>query len=307
MPPFDPVPDVRAAIWACKTRDYNMEGIPMFLALEDLAQGKSAMPVTGDGPLDDLARHYLDMLGGEPVHAAAAQEVLAAHHFVPAEGEDPGGPLLRAVNFHNTSRDRRGEYERQILELGERFAAIDEAGLHALLSGEGTLLSRPAVLPVLYEGYRNNYEVALPLIERAGLRAWFFVVTGFIDAPVEEQCAFARSHYIGLSGNDRPRERCAMTWDELRDVVARGHVVACHTTTHCAASSISTPDDARRELFHSRERLEEELGTEVQTLAWLLGAPYGEHHRADAGVRAAGYRLVFSNAKIQRIFEPSGP
>jgi peptidoglycan/xylan/chitin deacetylase (PgdA/CDA1 family) len=284
-----------------------MEGIPMFLALEDLARREPAMPVTGNGLLDDLARHYLDRLGGEPVHAAAAQEVLAAHHFVPADGEDFGGPLLRAVNFHDTSRDRWGKYEHQILDLGERFASIDEAGLHALLSGEGNPPPKPAVLPVLYEGYSNNYEVALPLIERAGLRAWFFVVTGFIDAPVGKQYAFARSHYIGLSGDDRPGERCAMTWDELRDVVARGHVVACHTTTHCAVSSISTPGNARRELLHSRERLEEELGIEVQTLAWLLGSPYGEHDRADAAVREAGYRLIFSNAKIQRISEPHGP
>jgi peptidoglycan/xylan/chitin deacetylase (PgdA/CDA1 family) len=308
MPHCDPVADVRAAIWACKARDYNMEGIPMFLRLEDLRPRARATPPSGDAHLERLARHYLDRLGGNPAHAAAAQEVLAAHHFDPVEGETSGGPYVRVVNYHNTSRERQAEHEREILGLGERFSAVDEAGLHALLSG-GELpgADAPGVLPVFYEGYRNNYEVALPMVERAGLRAWFFLVLAFVDAPVEGQYAFARSRYIGLAENDRPGRRCAMTWDELRDVVARGHVVACHTATHCAASSISTPEDARRELFGSRERLEEELGTRVQTLAWLLGAPYGEHDRADAAVRAAGYRLVFSNAKVQRIPESPVP
>lgn len=92
-----------------------------------------------------------------------------------------------------------------------------------------------------------------------------------------------------------------MTWDELRDVVARGHVVACHTATHCAIVDVRTPEDVQRELIGSRQRLEEELGREVRTLAWLSGASYGENERVDAAVREAGYRLVFSNTKIQHL------
>ena len=40
---------------------------------------------------------------------------------------------------------------------------------------------------------------------------------------------------------------------------------------------------------------------EVRILAWLSGAPYGENGRVDAAVREEGYRLVFSNTKIQRL------
>ena len=92
-----------------------------------------------------------------------------------------------------------------------------------------------------------------------------------------------------------------MTWDELRDVASRGHVVACHTATHCAISDVRTPEDVQRELVRPRRRLEQELGREVRTLAWLSGAPYGGNDRVDPAVREAGYRLVFSNTKIQRL------
>jgi peptidoglycan/xylan/chitin deacetylase (PgdA/CDA1 family) len=33
------------------------------------------------------------------------------------------------------------------------------------------------------DGYRDNYEVAFPILEAEGVRAAFFVATGFIDAP----------------------------------------------------------------------------------------------------------------------------
>jgi hypothetical protein len=61
------------------------------------------------------------------------------------------------------------------------------------------------------------------------------------------------------------------------------------------------PFGGQRELVDSRRRLEQELGCEVSTLAWLSGAPYGENDRVDPAVHEAGYRLIFSNAKIQRV------
>jgi peptidoglycan/xylan/chitin deacetylase (PgdA/CDA1 family) len=182
-----------------------------------------------------------------------------------------------------------------------RFGAVEEKDLDGLLSGRAWDGRKPPLIPVFYEGYRNNYDVALPLLERAGLRGWFFIPTSFIDTAVSEQYAFARAHHIGLTDEDRACDRCAMTWDELRDVAARGHVVACHTATHCAIVDVGTPEDIQRELIDSRRRLEQELEREVRILAWLSGVPFGENERVDAAVREEVYRLVFSNAKIQRL------
>lgn len=287
----------------------------MFVALEDLALGSRELPA--GGRLGRLAEDYLERLVGgrdriSPGDAATALEVLAAYHFDPVEGESlrtnaaslgghAAGPLVRAVNFHNTPRARADEIERWLLEAAELFAAVGERELDAMLDGPQGEPGKPLLMPVFYEGYRNNYEVALPMLERAGLRGWFFIPTAFIDTPVGEQYDFTRRHYIGLTGEDYPGKRCAMSWDELREVVARGHVVACHTATHCSIFDLRGPEDVRRELVDSRVRLEEELGVEVRTLAWLLGTSFGEDPRADAAVHAAGYRLVVSGAKIQRL------
>lgn len=215
-------------------------------------------------------------------------------------GSLPAGPLVRTINFHNTPARRAEEYARQLEAAAAYGSGAGEDDVLALLAGERRP-HRPIVLPLMFEGYRNNYDVALPLLERAGLRGWFIVPTGFVDCPVPEQKDFADAHHLGLTEDEHGDGRYAMTWDELRDVADRGHVIACHTATHCGVADIATPAAEHAELVVSRRRLEEELGREVRTLAWLWATAYGEDARADAAMRAAGYRLVISAARIQRI------
>jgi peptidoglycan/xylan/chitin deacetylase (PgdA/CDA1 family) len=210
--------------------------------------------------------------------------------------------LVRAINFHRTPPERRAEYERQLLAAGERYAAIGEDEAEALLAGAPWHAPRPPLLPVFFEGYRSNYEVALPLLERAGLRGWFFIPTTFLDTAPDAQRAFGHAHNIYLDPREEPGERHAMTWDELRDVAARGHVVACHTATHCSVADLRrAPQRARAELVDSKQRLEAELGTAVRTLAFLWGGAYGEDATVDAAVREAGYRMVMGGARLQRV------
>lgn len=211
------------------------------------------------------------------------------------------GRYLRLINFHNTTRARAREYERQLRAAGERFSPVTEQDLLALLDGEPWTKPKPGVVPVLYEGYRNTYDVALPLVEQAGLCAWFAVPSAFVDAPVAEQKALADRCHIGLVDEEPDDGRHAMSWDELRDAAARGHAVVCHTAHHVGIADLVDEAAIERELVGSRRRLEEELDREVRGLAFLYGSPYGLDARVDAAVRGAGYRYVVSNTKIQRI------
>ena len=58
----------------------------------------------------------------------------------------------------------------------------------------------------------------------------------------------------------------------------------------------------RRHLEAGHERLAgRQLGCEVRALTWLYATGFGEHPFADAHTLPAGYDLVISAAKIQRI------
>lgn len=209
------------------------------------------------------------------------------------------GPLVRAVNFHNTPRARAAEYERQVREWSRRFSSVNEDELDVYLATGRWMKSKPGLIVVMYEGYRNGYDVMLPLLDRYGLTGWFFVITGFVKAPPGEQFAFASGHDIDMETREYRDGRYAMTWEELRDV-GRRHVIASHTRSHISLAPLG-PAERESEVLGAQRDLEEHLGRKARAFASLGGPAYGEDAATDRLIDAAGYQFVFSNLRIQRL------
>ncbi len=209
------------------------------------------------------------------------------------------GREIRLVNYHSTPRFRAAEYEAQLAALAETHGGLTADGLDRLVDGERP--ARPALIPVLFEGFRDNYDVILPIIERYGFTAWFFVPPAFLGIPVDMQRAFADRQTLTYPHDEYPGERIAMSWDELRDAHARGHVVACHSRTHTELTP-ETPDCILHdEIVLAKQEFDAALGAPVEIFCFLRGAEYGLNPRADAMLAEAGYRYIWSNFRVQRL------
>ena len=154
-------------------------------------------------------------------------------------------------------------------------------------------------LPIFYNGYRDNFDVARPLLEKYGLIGWFMAVTGFTDCPPADQLAYAAAHNLTVAGAEYTDGRHALSWDELR-ALDRAHVVASHTRSH---SRVSLDDPARleAEILGAQRDFIRELDHPVRGFAWLFGGKYGENPAADAMLDRAGYEFLFSNLALQRL------
>jgi len=182
--------------------------------------------------------------GRRPVHA------ILTYHSV---GER-GGISLPVTTF-----------TAQMTFLAERVTVLPVADLRrAHDDGRGDDL----VAVTFDDGYRDNYERALPILERLGLCASFFPATGF----------------LGRSFRSWAAEHPMMTAEQVRRLAELGHEVGAHGVTHRKLTQV--PDDVvRRELVDAKACLEDLTGRPVETVAYPKGAHDDAVKRAaaDAG------------------------
>ncbi|MFF7331865.1 polysaccharide deacetylase family protein [Streptomyces sp. NPDC008150] len=209
------------------------------------------------------------------------------------------GNFLRLMNYHNTPASWQDELVDELRSCAQRFGRVDAEALeHFALTGTWRD-GRAGLLPVFYEGYRDNYDIAAAACEEAGVTGWFFVCTQFVDTPADQQHAYASSHRIKLVEGNVRGERIAMSWEEIADLRRRGHVVTPHTASHAPARDVRTPADVEREVTGPKRLMDRAAGGSAPATAWLEGTSWTGASPADEAVRDAGYRFLFGNTMVQ--------
>ena len=321
-----PISDIMRAAGSEKSRVLATRGAATFLMLEGGAAAGSDRPPR-PGPegvaLAAVAEEtHASLTAAEreawPGGAALALQMLADRSFFPPTApvrgkdyEDDGtfralaeGRYVRVVNFHATPRSIAGGLEEQLSRLAHSFAPVSNDDLLGLVVRGEWPYEKPGVILNFFDGFRDNYEVVAPILDRLGLIGWFFLVSGWISSRPEDQRAFADDHLIDLPYDERdyPADgRLALLPEEISTLAERGHVIASHTRTHSAVSTGLAPEELAREAAGSRTELEDVAGSPVRALAWYGGGALGENPLADAALRNAGYELLFANHAIQRV------
>ena len=177
-------------------------------------------------------------------------------------------------------------FDEQMAQLGElgyvpvSLGDVRDHYLHAAPLPPG------AVLITFDDGYLDNLENALPILQRQGYPAVIFIPIGFLDGdrplPHEEalRSLGVRNETVG--------------WDELAALEAGGIRVESHGIGHRPVSELE-PAEAAREIALSKLRLEERLGRPVDAYAFVKGslADYRPEHVSL--VQQAGYSLAFTS------------
>jgi peptidoglycan/xylan/chitin deacetylase (PgdA/CDA1 family) len=132
------------------------------------------------------------------------------------------------------------------------------------------------------DGYRDNFEVAAPILRKLGLPATFFVTTGFIG-----------TNSVAPWDRELPRQPGWMDWDQLRELVAQGFEIGSHTDTHI---NLGTADEqtARLDLATSKRKLDQELGRPVRLFAYPFGGRNNISEPARELVRQVGFVCCLS-------------
>lgn len=160
-------------------------------------------------------------------------------------------------------------FRAQMLEIvAGGYHAITPDDLDAALNGKTTLPAKP-VLITFDDGYRDQYENAFPILQQLGLKATFFIITGYIshNSPV----------YV--------------TPEIVQALDASGiATIGAHTKHHPELAKLK-PADQKDEIVGSKATLEGLLHHPVTAFAY----PYGSYDDAVLKiVKDIGFHTAFT-------------
>ncbi|OAS16355.1 polysaccharide deacetylase family protein [Paenibacillus oryzisoli] len=183
------------------------------------------------------------------------------------------GVSIPVLNYHsigvapgNTYVLHPDTFARQMDYLAaHHYTPLTLAEFASVLSQKMPSPAHPVLL-TFDDGYANNAEVALPILQQHGFPATIYVSTGLVNTP----------GYL--------------TWPQVRQLSAAGWDIASHTVTHPHLPQLSKKAQ-REEILAARARIEQELGKPADTFAF----PYGEYNRTTMRIlRGAKFRYAFT-------------
>lgn len=173
-------------------------------------------------------------------------------------------------------------FERQLALLrrrGLRGGGLDE--LTELADGRA---GAPTAFLTFDDGFRDNFETALPLLREYGFPAFVFVLPPLLEAGGAFEWPEMKA--------DLPQHAATMrsvTWSMLEAMREGGFEVGSHTLSHPHLPQLDG-ERLREELWQSRAAIKARLGS-CDTLAY----PFGEWSPEVAAAAAeCGYRFAFT-------------
>ena len=170
-----------------------------------------------------------------------------------------------------------------------QLESLQRAGFHTVTFHEwlasqesGAPLPERPILLTFDDGYQDAFTAALPALRARGMRATFFLVSGWIGADEAQRVSQLQ---------DGARRRY-LVWPEVRALREAGMEIGSHGATHRRLPELSEAE-AREELAGSKRALEAGLGAPVEVFAY----PYNASRRSlRALVREAGYLAAVSGS-----------
>jgi peptidoglycan/xylan/chitin deacetylase (PgdA/CDA1 family) len=181
--------------------------------------------------------------------------------------EDPVDPLAISNRMFSQQMDLLHKKGYQGVPLGS---------VVPLLKGTRKKTRTRIVCLTFDDGYADFLQEAVPILQKYGFSATLFVVAGNIG---------------GNSYWSSYRKDCSLLgWDELREILLKGHEIGSHTFSHSDMRKLSL-SALRHEVKGSKTLLEEKLQVPIRHFAYPGGLYSGREIEA---VKQAGYESAVS-------------
>jgi len=162
------------------------------------------------------------------------------------------------------------DFEAQVIYLKD--GGYQTVSLHQVYNAlvKDEKLPPKSIVFTFDDGYKDVFVNAIPILQKYGLSGTFAIATELLGRP---------SYAV---------------WDDVIAAKNDGMEIVSHTENHLdLTNSIYSQDDLHREIFGSKQILEQKLATPIDFFVY----PYGHHNpRVEQMVKDAGYKMAFGTA-----------
>jgi peptidoglycan/xylan/chitin deacetylase (PgdA/CDA1 family) len=171
--------------------------------------------------------------------------ILMYHHVFPAERIPADRAALEGWQFNIAPVAFRAQLE-CLKKRGFQFTTLTNYVNDLQLSYK----TRGKQVAITFDdGWRDNHEFALPILQSLGLTATFFIVSGDM---------------MGIDPSKR------MSFHDLQDLAKAGMDIGGHSVTHPNLAKLSL-EQLQIELGNCKQKLQDDLGIEVRHFAYPGG------------------------------------
>lgn len=179
---------------------------------------------------------------------------------------------LRVLIYHDIPPGEVTNFRKQLHWLKKSWNFISPHEFSAIMSGDRHYDGRNLLL-TFDDGFASNKKIAVDILDELGIKAIFFIISGFAAIENRDEARrFISSNILpGTAPQNLPEHMYNMSWSELNELIKLGHEIGAHTGTHARLSSITNKDQLMREIVSSADTIAQKIGVNVNHFAYTFG------------------------------------
>lgn len=189
-------------------------------------------------------------------------------------------PVTRFLTFHDLPAAVAGDFRKNLFYLRNTTNVVS---LDDYFAGRLSPKKINAVI-TFDDGYKSWMSTAVPLLKELCMPATFFVSSGFLDLPAEEEANFIRNRL-----RTNLKTTGALKLDDLKRIVEQGFTVGGHTSNHVNLAEMRDRGEIRREILMDKQNLEAATCTAIKYFAYPFGGFCNPFVDLTAVLKEVGY------------------
>lgn len=199
------------------------------------------------------------------------------------------GNHVRVINYHDTPESDISNFENQLVFFKKYYTPISDQDLDGFYKGTFKLYYKPGLLLSFDDGYRSNYDFAIPKLNKYGFRGWFFIPTIALLDSLEISKIQVKDVKPLNSYSDG---RYLMNSIEIKEI-SNNHMIGSHTHTHHRMKADDKLERLVNEIIGSKLNLESHLNKPIESFCWVGGEEFTYTNNAAKMIKKAGYKYSF--------------